>query len=140
VSQPLTVLCIDHVVLRVRHLEESVRFYQDVLGCHVERRREDLGLVHLRAGASMIDLISLAGRLGQSGGAGPATEGRNVDHICLRVDAFDEPALAEYLRRHNVEPIGPATTNFGAEGHGPSLYIRDLDGNLIELKGPSPQM
>lgn len=140
-TQPFDVQRIDHVVLRVRDLARSLRFYGDVLGCEVVRQREHLGLVHLRAGASMIDLVSVDGTLGARGGAAAGEEGRNVDHLCLRIEPFDEAALRTHLARFGLAPVGPAETNFGAEGDGPSLYFMDPDGNTIELKGracPSP--
>lgn len=132
-----TVQHIDHIVLRVASLERAMDFYCDVLGCKVARRRDDLGLIHLSAGTSMIDLIALDGKLGLRGGAGPATEGRNVDHLCLRVEPFDEAALMAHLTAHNIPIHGPAAVNFGAEGEGLSLYISDPDGNTVELKGPA---
>lgn len=132
-----TVARIDHVVFRVADLERSVAFYGAVLGCAVVKRRDDLGLVHLRAGASMIDLVAVAGPLGRAGGAAAGAGGRNVDHLCLRVDPFDEPALVSHLHGHGVAPRGPASLNFGAEGDGVSLYFADPDGNVLELKGPA---
>lgn len=135
-SQPFSVQRIDHVVFRVRDLDTSIAFYRAVLGCKVVRRRDHLGLVHLRAGASMIDLISVDGKLGARGGAAAASEGRNVDHLCLRVEPFDEPAIAAHLRAHGITPT-KAEINFGAEGDGLSLYFHDPDGNTLELKGPS---
>lgn len=134
---PFAVERIDHVVLRVRDLGRSVGFYESVLGCKVERRREPLGLVHLRAGASMIDLISVDGPLGQQGGAAAGDGARNVDHLCLRIEPFDEHRLIEHLAAHGLAPRGKAQTNFGAEGDGPSIYFADPDGNTIELKGPA---
>lgn len=129
---------IDHVVLRVRSLSASVRFYEAVLGCTVARERPDLGLVHLRAGASLIDLVAVDGKLGLAGGRAPERAGgHNVDHVCLRVEPFDEPAIVAHLAAHGVRPRGPAAVNFGAEGQGPSLYFDDPDGNVLELKGPS---
>ncbi len=128
---------IDHVVLRVRDLQRSEAFYRDVLGCVAVRRRDDLGLLHLRAGASMIDLVSVHGVLGARGGAAAGEGARNMDHLCLRIEPFDEAALTAHLHRHGVEPLGPASVNFGAEGDGESVYLRDPDGNVIELKGPA---
>lgn len=125
---------IDHVVVRVGDLERMVDFYRDVLGCAVERRREDLGLVHMRAGASLIDLVSVGGPLGRAGGEAPAAGGRNMDHLCLRVGSFDEGAIRRHLRSHGLE-AGELQTNYGAEGDGPSLYLGDPEGNVIEMKG-----
>ena len=127
---------LDHVVLRVVDLERSVAFYCGVLGCTIARRRDDLGMLHLQAGTSMIDLVSLEGEVGRRGGAGPGSEARNVDHLCLRVEPFDGDALIAYLRESSVELLGPIQTRFGAQGSGPSLYMRDPDGNVVELKGP----
>jgi len=136
-QRPFKLERIDHVVFRVRDLERSIAFYSTVLGCEVVRRREHLGLVHLRAGASMIDLISLDGALGARGGAGPGPEARNLDHLCLRIEPFDEADLLAYLSARGATPLAAAEVNFGAEGDGLSLYFRDPDGNTIELKGPA---
>jgi len=130
-----TVQGIDHVVLRVVDVEGVIRFYKDVLGCAVERRKDDLGLIQLRAGRSLIDLVDVNGELGQKGGAAPGAEARNMDHFCLRIDPFDEAQIRAYLRAHGVE-AGELATRYGAEGDGPSLYIQDPEGNTVELKGP----
>lgn len=132
---PFTVLRLDHIVLRVKDLAASVAFYDKVLGCQVVKTRPDLGLIHLRCGTSMIDLISIDGPLGSRGGPPAGTEARNVDHVCLRVDTFDEGAIIAHLAQHGLAPLGPASDNFGAEGDGLSLYLQDIDGNTIELKG-----
>ena len=134
---PFSVQRIDHVVFRVRDLDRSIEFYRTVLGCEVARRRDDLGLIHLRAGASMIDLVSVDGMLGSRGGAAAGKEARNVDHLCLRIEPFNEAELVAHLGKHGVVPLGSAGVNFGAEGNGLSLYFQDPDGNTIELKGPS---
>ena len=132
---PFSVKRIDHLVFRVRDLKTSVAFYSAVLGCEAVRTRDDLGLVHLRAGTSMIDLFSIDGKLGRMGGAGPGTGARNVGHLCLRIEPFIEEALTRHLKQHGIVPHAKASTNFGAEGEGPSLYFDDPDGNVIELKG-----
>ncbi|NVM89508.1 catechol 2,3-dioxygenase-like lactoylglutathione lyase family enzyme [Variovorax sp. SG517] len=134
---PFSVLRIDHVVLRVKDAERAIAFYCGVLGCTVEKRRDDLGLVHLRAGASLIDLVTADGPLGRQGGALAGTEGRNVDHLCLRIEPFDEAAIRALMAQHGVAVQGEVQNNFGAEGNGPSIYIADPDGNSVELKGPA---
>ncbi len=133
---PFTVERIDHVVFRVRDLEQSIQFYRQLLGCEIVRNREHLGLVHMRAGASMIDLISVDGKLGSKGGSAPGKEAKNVDHLCLRIEPFSEKDLVEHLTQFGLSPLGKAEVNFGAEGDGLSLYFPDPDGNIIELKGP----
>ena len=128
---------IDHVVLRVADPDRSIDFYRQVLGCDVVKRRDDLGLVHVRVGASMIDLVRVDGPLGRNGGVGPGKEGRNMDHLCLRIEPFNESEIIAHLEAHGVEHSAKAQVNFGAEGDGPSIYLFDPDGNEIELKGQS---
>jgi glyoxylase I family protein len=127
---------IDHVVLRARDQEKLVRFYCDVLGCTIERRQDAIGLVQLRAGRSLIDIVGVDGELGRKGGAAPGVEGRNMDHLCLRVDAFDAAAIRAHLAEQGVE-IADSGARYGAEGEGFSLYIEDPEGNSVELKGPA---
>lgn len=130
---------IDHVVLRVADLDRALGFYRDVLGCAEERRQEKLGLIQLRAGEQLIDLVPVDGPLGRQGGAPPGAEGRNMDHLCLRLEPFDEAAIRAHLAAHGVD-AGPTETRYGAEGSGPSIYISDPDGNTVELKGPPAPM
>ncbi|MGO4306076.1 VOC family protein [Cupriavidus sp. RAF12] len=125
---------IDHLVLRTADVPRLARFYVDVLGCTLEREQPDFGLTQLRAGNSLIDLVSLAGPLGRAGGAGPGAEGRNLDHFCLRIDPFDAEAIFEHLHIHRVD-ASPVEQRYGAEGRGPSIYVKDPDGNTVELKG-----
>ncbi|MEX2205490.1 MAG: VOC family protein [Myxococcota bacterium] len=129
---------LDHVVLRVRALDRSLHFYTEVLDGTVERRIDALGLVQVRLGASLIDLVPVDGPLGKLGGAAPEKEGRNLDHFALQIDRFDEAALRAHLSAHGVEP-GDVGTRYGAEGNGPSMYVRDPDGNTVELKGPATE-
>ena len=131
----MRILGLDHVVLRVADLDAALRFYVGVLGCAEERRIEALGLVQLRAGSALIDLVPIDSPLGRAGGGAPGSGGRNVDHFALRIEPFDEAALASHLRSHSVEP-GEVGRRYGAEGNGPSMYVGDPDGNVVELKGP----
>lgn len=127
---------IDHLVLRTERLEEMIAFYTGVLGMSIERRVDSIGLIQLRAGQSLLDLVPVDSELGRKGGAAPAEQGRNLDHFCLRIDPFDEAAIHGQLRSMGVA-AGPTEQRYGAEGNGPSIYIRDPDGNTVELKGPA---
>jgi glyoxylase I family protein len=131
----LKLLGIDHIVLRCRDVDRMIRFYCEALGCTVEKRQEKLGLIQLRAGRSLIDLVDIDGELGRMGGAAPGREGRNLDHFALRIERLDADALRAHLAAHGID-MGDVKPRFGAEGDGPSVYIEDPEGNVIELKGP----
>jgi len=132
---PFRITGLDHLVLRVRDLDRMVGFYCEVLGCRMERVQAELGLTQIRAGRSLIDLVTVGGKLGRMGGVAPGKEGRNLDHFCITVDGYDEAGIRAYLAGRGVE-IGEAGSRYGAEGEGPSLYISDPEGNVVELKGP----
>jgi catechol 2,3-dioxygenase-like lactoylglutathione lyase family enzyme len=127
---------IDHLVLRVTDLPRMIGFYRDVLGCTLEREQPELGLFQLRAGRSLLDLVSVEGALGLQGGAAPGAAGRNLDHFCFRVDPFDPEDLRAHLAALGVEAKGLAS-RYGAEGQGLSFFVQDPEGNHIELKGPA---
>jgi catechol 2,3-dioxygenase-like lactoylglutathione lyase family enzyme len=134
---PLEIGAIDHVVLRVKDLDASLAFYRDVLGLAIERRL-DIGLVQLRAGASLIDLVPVSSRLGSAGGPAPGADGHNMDHFALALERFDAAALFAHLDAHGVDR-GDVAQRYGANGTGPSIYIKDPDGNTVELKGPATE-
>jgi glyoxylase I family protein len=135
VTVPFAIRHIDHLVLRVREVAPMVDFYAGVLGGTLERVQESIGLWQLRVGTSLIDLVPVDGPLGRAGGAAPRREGRNLDHLCLRIEPFDLAGLRAHLRAHGIQP-GEYGSRFGAEGEGPSLYLSDPEGNVVELKGP----
>ncbi|HUY29012.1 MAG TPA: VOC family protein [Candidatus Binataceae bacterium] len=117
---------LDHVVLRCRGLERTLDFYTRILGLTVERRIAQIGLIQLRAGRSMIDLVPAAHPRSE--------EGTNVDHICLGIEAPDLGAVAAELRLGGVEVQGDPAPRYGARGMGLSIYLRDPEGNVVELK------
>ncbi len=123
---PFVIGRLDHVVLVVSDMDRAISFYRDVLGAHEERRVEDIGLVQLRAGASLIDLVP-------AGDDGPAH--RNMEHFAITIAPFDPASIKAHLDAHGVE-CGDVARRYGAEGYGPSIYIEDPDGNTVELKGP----
>ncbi|WP_029909511.1 VOC family protein [Caulobacter sp. UNC358MFTsu5.1] len=130
----MRLLGIDHVVIRARDPALMERFYTQVLGCAVERRQDAIGLVQLRAGAQLIDLVDVAGRLGKMGGAAPGADGHNMDHLCLRVIDFDVEIVRAHLEAHGVA-IGDVGERYGSTGEATSLYLTDPEGNGLELRG-----
>jgi glyoxylase I family protein len=130
VDLPLKIHEIDHVVLRCRDQARMIDFYTRILGLKEERRLEAIGLIQLRAGASLIDLV-------------PATEARvesarNVDHFCLGAEIADLTEAVGYLRANGIEVIGEPAMRYGARGMGLSIYLHDPEGNVVELKQMPP--
>jgi glyoxylase I family protein len=123
---PLTVAEIDHIVLRCRDQDRMLDFYTRVLGLNEERRIGQIRLIQLRAGASMIDLVPAAEPRIESG--------TNVDHFCLGIETDDLRCAMNYLRTNSVEVLGEPAMRYGARGMGVSIYVRDPEGNVIELK------
>lgn len=124
---------LDHLVLRVQNTELMLMFYQQALGCTLERQLPELGLYQLRAGQQLIDIISVDGELGKQGGKAPGTEGHNLAHFCLLISPFDPAALQQHFAQFGIE-IGEPEERYGATGFGPSVYVQDPQGNVIELK------
>jgi len=134
-TNPIAVPGFDHIVLRVRDKPRMLAFYCGVLGLAVDRDRPEIGLTHVRAGGQLIDLVTLDGPLGAAGGAPPGPEGRNLDHFALQVRPFDVKAIRAHLAAHGVTVVDEGR-RYGAQGDGHSLYVRDPEGNTVELKGP----
>ena len=130
----LKVRSLDHLVLRVKDPAVMERFYVEVLGLTVERRSETIGLLQLRAGAQLVDLVAADGMLGKQGGAAPGPDGRNLDHFCLNLEDFDLAAVIAHLEAHGVA-VGESGKRYGAGGFGVSVYLTDPEGNGLELRG-----
>lgn len=130
----LTIRGLDHVVIRCADVDAMKRFYCDVLACTVEKEQPEFGLTQLRAGASMIDLLAVGGKLDRPDSGAPGA-GRNMDHFCLRIEDYDVDALAAELRACGAR-VGERGRRYGADGYGQSLYLFDPEGNMVELKGP----
>jgi len=130
---PFEVAAIDHVVLRVTDVGAALNFYVNVLGCAVERRQDEIGLIQLRAGSALFDLIDCNSLFGRRGGRAPGADGHNMDHVCLRLEGYDAKALRQHLASHGVE-VESEGVRYGALGEGHSMSIRDPEGNGIELR------
>jgi catechol-2,3-dioxygenase len=130
----IKVKMIDHIVLRTVQHEEMLHFYSQVLGCNIERALPaSIGLTQLRAGKSLIDIVNMDSDLGRAGGPPPSGIEKSVDHFCLQIEAITEEDLTSWLESHNVE-VGDFQVRYGAEAFGSSVYIRDPDNNIVELR------
>jgi catechol 2,3-dioxygenase-like lactoylglutathione lyase family enzyme len=123
-TDELHVVGLDHVVLNVADVERSLAFYCRELGLAPERveewRRGEVLFPSVRVDANTIlDLLATA------------RTGENADHLCLVVEPTDLEAVKDSGRFEVVD--GPAT-RFGARGDGTSLYVKDPDGNTVELR------
>jgi catechol 2,3-dioxygenase-like lactoylglutathione lyase family enzyme len=132
----ITIRQIDHVVIRAADVKRMVAFYRDVLCCPVERVNEEQGLWQLRAGTTLIDLVDIKGRLG--GGEPPDRAAPNMDHFCVQVEPWDVDTIEAHLIANGIE-YGDISDRYGATGTGPSMYLKDPEGNNVELKGPATE-
>src|SRR5436305_10945139 len=131
-SPPCELEGLVHVVLLVGDMAAAKRFYCDVVGCRIDRELPEYGMMQLRAGASLIDLVDTSGEEGLW--ARPPVEGgRNMDHVCLATRGFEIDSMRAHLAGHGIE-IAEEGIRYGASGEGYSVYFRDPFGNQIELK------
>lgn len=129
---PFDLRAIDHVVLIVDDLEAAVKWYAEVIGANEEHSLRDYGMVQLRAGASMIDLVDAASKEGEWARP-PVKGGRNLDHLCLEIGPITKKAMEAHLARHGLK-VEEEGLRMGAKGQGYSWYIRDPWDHQIELK------
>ena len=133
---PFVVERLDHLVLRTENIEKLRDFYLS-LGCIVVRDlTKTVGLLQLRLGTSMLDLVDVHGQMGESGGSAPGSSGLNLDHFAVRVEPFDVDQILEFCDSLGITGKFATELVLGAEGYGKAVYIEDPDGNRIELKGP----
>lgn len=131
-SLPFTLQRIDHVVLLVEDMAQALDWYREVLGAEPEGDLMQVGMMQLRIGESMIDLVDVADSRGNWARPDVAG-GRNLDHFAIAVGGVDEARLRAHLAAHGVE-IHEEGLRSGAKGEGYSWYIRDPWGTVIELK------
>lgn len=130
----LEIVGIDHIVLRTNKLNDMLHFYCHVLGCSVERETsKSLGLTQLRAGNALIDLVEINSELGRIGGSSPTAQDNNLDHFCLQLKAVSIDEISRHLLLHDID-VGKFEQRYGAQGYGKSIYIKDPQGNTVELK------
>jgi catechol 2,3-dioxygenase-like lactoylglutathione lyase family enzyme len=117
---------LDHVVINCADVERSLRWYTETLGL------EPVRVAEWRAGTAPFPSVRIHDRTILDLLAAPRT-GLNVDHLCLVIESTDLGELAA-SGRFDVVGDGPVEGLFGARGLATSLYVRDPDGNTVELR------
>jgi catechol 2,3-dioxygenase-like lactoylglutathione lyase family enzyme len=130
----LTVIGLDHFVLRVRDLDASLRFYRDALHLPIlfldEHRARQRQFVSVRLGNQLLDLVPDPTYDPQEG-----TGRQGFLHFCIEVEAGHWPSIMPGLRQQGVTVLDDhPVPRSGARGLGHSIYIADPDGYVIELK------
>lgn len=115
---------LDHIVVNVADVDRALGWYCGVLGLAAERvdewRAGEVPFPSVRVDEGcVIDLFALE------------RSGQNVDHVCLVVDRADVDAAADDPR---LDVVGGPAPRWGARGDGWSVYVRDPDGNVVELR------
>jgi catechol 2,3-dioxygenase-like lactoylglutathione lyase family enzyme len=127
---------VDHIVLVVADVDRSLAFYSGVLGLATEREAEyragRVGFPSVRVDERFV--IDLFPRRA----AAAAAAGANVDHFCLVTDADDLAPLLAHLERHDVPILDHPHARWGAQGLAMSVYVRDPDGNKVEIRTYAP--
>jgi catechol 2,3-dioxygenase-like lactoylglutathione lyase family enzyme len=126
----------DHIVLPVADVDRSLAFYHGILGLAIEREAE------FRAGRVGFPSVRVDERCVIDLFPRPASErasaGQNLDHFCLVTDVEDLAPLVAELERQQVPIDSQPTDRWGAQGMAMSVYIRDPDGNRVEIRTYAP--
>ena len=130
-------LTLDHLVIRCADLALMQNFYGEVLGCKLERVLDEQGLYQYRAGAALIDLVDIEKPIGK--GQAPDPDRRNMAHFCLRIEDGAWGDIIAHFRENGIDIDDAPSRRYGADGQGQSIYLRDPEGNEVELKmSPEP--
>lgn len=120
---------LDHIVLRCHDVETTLTWYVDVLGLEPSRvdewRRQEVFFPSVRINDhTIIDLLAAApdGTVGDAG---------HLDHLCLVIEPVD---FGDVIASGVFEVVDGPGTRFGARGDATSLYVRDPDGAVVELR------
>jgi len=129
--RPFDISGLNHMAVLVNNLDENLAFYEGVLGCTIDARLPEFGMVALNAGSDQIDLVDVSvpeGKWAQPKISG----GSNVDHFALEIRCSDESAVRAFLASRGID-IDEVRVEEVESGRTVSLYVFDPSGNKVEL-------
>ncbi len=134
VTQPLVKITeMDHIVLRTRDVEESLRFYTDVLGLQAERV-EQWRAGEVRFPSARLNADTIIDFFASDNIPVDKDDAKNQDHFCMVINYTDMEALKTKFEEIGVEIQAGPGKRWGSHGDGISLYIYDPDNNVVELR------
>lgn len=120
----------DHIALVTKNLAAMKKFYSEGLGLPIEnegKSRAGYNVTTFRAGDALLDLF-------EATPLNPAPSANlSEEHFCLRATGSSIYDVIATLKRKGLEPT-QAEVNNGAGGKGLSTFVRDPDGNKVEIK------
>ncbi len=124
---------LDHIGLRVKDVEASLRFYSELLGLKAERvdewRKGEIGFPSVRLNAdTLIDFFLSEKKVDNE------NKEINQDHFCLVIEPTDMEHLKTRLEELDVRIHAGPGKRWGAHGDATSLYMYDPDQNVVELR------
>ena len=134
VQQPLvTITEMDHIVLRVKDVETSLRFYAETLGLQTERV-DQWRAGEVRFPSARINDDTIIDFFGSDQEPMTREGSRNQDHFCMVIEPTDMEDLKVKFETIGVEIQAGPGKRWGSHGDGISLYIYDPDDNVVELR------
>ena len=134
ITRPLVKITeMDHIVLRTRDVEESLRFYTEVLGLQAERV-EQWRAGEIRFPSARINADTIIDFFASDEIPNGRDDVRNQDHFCMVIDETDMDALKARFEDAGIDIQAGPGKRWGSHGDGISLYIYDPDDNVVELR------
>ncbi len=123
----------DHIVVRNKDVEVSLKFYTEVLGMKAERV-EQWRAGEIRFPSARINADTIIDFFGSDQEPISKDGIKNQDHFCMVIEPTDMEELKSKFEAMGVEIQAGPGKRWGSHGDGISLYIYDPDDNVVELR------
>ena len=123
----------DHIVLRNKDVETSLRFYVEVLGLKPERV-EQWRAGEVRFPSARLNDDTIIDFFGSDQEPTGKDGAKNQDHFCMVIEPTDMEELKSKFEALGVGIQAGPGKRWGSHGDGISLYVYDPDDNVVELR------